>query len=181
MTLLGSICKSELDIPVLDLEGGIARFLINRSAILRNKDVNDDDQVSALRDVDLFVDGIFPQDGDTQMLVQILSRIWHNERNSGSSESCLVYGLQQKYALFGRLSGFYNGNLHKVGDQQASMEELALFAAILLLRYLKFASLNELNSAIKVIDGILISEPADSPLLNAALILEQTALKRLLA
>ncbi len=178
MILTGSLDKSEFDIPLLDLDGGIGRFLESRCEILRKNDVNEEDHAAALRDIDLFVKDVSPSDGDTQLLVQILSRIWHDERNTGSSDSVLVYGLQKKIAIFGRLSACYNVALRKVGDQQASPEELALFASILLLRYFKSASLNELNSALKVMDGILLSGQADSPLINAALVLEQKALKR---
>jgi hypothetical protein len=88
--------------------------------------------------------------------------------------------LQKKFALFGRLAAQYDSCFHKVGETYAIADDLALFAAILLVRFSRTLSLNELNSALKVIDHVLIGDIYDVSLVRAVLVLEQESVAKVL-
>jgi hypothetical protein len=179
MSFTGSHAKCERDIPSIDFNGGV-NLLAARGVVLGDWSPGMNEWDWALNSLDKLVSEVPVGAGETQELKSILASVWREERLKRRSDNVLVYRLQKKFALFGRLAFSYDTSLSKADERLAGPTELSLFAAVLLLRFSRNGSMNEINSALKLVDQVLLMETTPEAELKATLILERHLLRELL-
>lgn len=152
-----SVGKHESDIPLLKVDDTLADFFAQRQVVINKLKTMDDAQKQAMYENE---NAVLP------VLLAAMDVICLQDIPEQSVE--LIFALEKKFVLFGKLSTHYSPTYKPLNDQIHCPDVYICLAAMLLRYFFDAHDINALNSAIRVLDKVCLQIEKHTPIENIA-------------